>query len=113
VRLGEGKDGKLNVLPGGKLGQKQAQAVFGPEDVRFTLGRDGSLYAFTMTVPAGGTELRIHSLGRKAGLLGKPVSAVRLLGYGGTLRWRQEDEALVIDCPPDMPFAAALAFNVR
>jgi alpha-L-fucosidase len=112
VRLGEGKDGVLHVLPGGSLGKKQADTVFGPEDVRFTVGRDGALYAFTMTVPAGGTELRIHSLGRKQALLGKPVKSVRLLGYGGDVRWHQEDDALVIDCPKDMPFSAAVAFKI-
>jgi hypothetical protein len=34
------------------------------------------------------------------------------MGYGGTLRWRQEEDILVIDCLPDMSSVAALAFNV-
>jgi alpha-L-fucosidase len=113
VRLGEGKDDKLHVLPGGALGKKQAEATFGPEDWRFTVGRDGSLYAFTMAVPQAGSQLRIRSLGRTQALLGKPVSSVRLLGYSGSLTWRQEDDALVIDVPANVALTAAVAFNVR
>jgi alpha-L-fucosidase len=114
VRLGEGEDGKLRTLPAGKLGREQADFKFGPQDFRFTVGRDGSLYAFTMMVPKPGATLKIHSLGTDANLLGKPVSSVSLVGYQGTgLTWRQEADGLVIVCPPEMPFATAVAFNIR
>ena len=35
TRLGEGADGKLNVLPGGKIGRQQADHRFAPSDIRF------------------------------------------------------------------------------
>ena len=111
---GEGEDGKLRTLPGHAIGKKQAEFQFGPKDFRFTVGSDGSLYAFSMAVPASGSEIRISSLGSAANLLGKPVSSVTLLGHvGAPLRWKQEDDALIITAPPGMPFATAVAFNIK
>ena len=60
TRLGEGADGKLNVLPGGKIGRNQADHRFAPSDIRFTVGKDGNLYAYCMTVPATGTAVAHH-----------------------------------------------------
>lgn len=114
VRLGEGEHGALRTLPGHALGKRQAEFKFGPHDFRFTVGKDGSLYAFTLAVPEPGSELRIVSLGAAAKLLGKPVSSVTLLGHqGAPLKWRQQDDALVISVPAAMPFASAVAFNIR
>jgi alpha-L-fucosidase len=67
-----------------------------------------------MMVPTPGTTLQIHSLGSAANLLGKPVTSVSLVGHEGKpLTWRQEADGLVIVCPPEMPFATAVAFNIR
>ena len=115
VRSGEGEliDGKLKMLPGGKLGKKQAGFVFGPEDFRFTLGKDGALYAFCLAVPAPETELRITSLGATANLLGKPIRTVTLLGHTAPkLAWRQTPDALVITSPSTMPCATAIVFKI-
>ncbi|MGV7206382.1 alpha-L-fucosidase [Oxalobacteraceae bacterium A2-2] len=118
VRLGEGADagkgGKLRTLPAGKLGKSQADFRFGPHDFRFTVGKDGALYAYAMAVPAPGSTVKIASLGRAAGLLGKPVRSVTLLGHQGKpLAWKQEDDALVIASPQDMPFSTAVAFRIE
>jgi alpha-L-fucosidase len=112
--LGEGEDGKLRTLPGHKIDKKQAEFQFGPKDFRFTVGKDGSLYAFSMAVPKPGSVIRISSLGATANLLGKPVKSVSLLGHqGAPLRWKQEADALVISAPSTMPFATAVAFNIQ
>jgi len=117
VRLGEGEtvDGKLRVLPNGKLGQRQADFRFGPRDFRFTVGKSGALYAFCMTVPAPGSEVRITSLGTDAGLRDEPIRAVTLLGGSSDARleWRQEADALVVRCPPRMPQKIAAAFKIE
>ena len=115
VKLGEGEmiDGKLKVVPGGKLGQRHADFEFGPEDFRFTLGKDGALYAFCMTVPEPGSRLTIESLGTAAGLMEGPISKVELLGSETEVEWRQEAEALVIECPAEMEFEIAVAFRVE
>jgi alpha-L-fucosidase len=115
VRPGEGElvDGKLKMLPGGKLGKKHAEFKFSPQDFRFTVGKDGALYAFCMTVPASGTELKVKSLGAAANQLGKPVKSVTLLGHAGELRWKQEPGALVVTCPAEMLFASAVTFRIE
>jgi alpha-L-fucosidase len=116
VRLGEGElvNGQLKMLPGGKLGQEHAAFAFGPQDFRFTVGPDGALYAFCLTVPAPGAELRITSLGAAAPLLGQPIKAVTLLGHDGpALAWQQAPDALVITCPAAMPFATAIVFRIE
>lgn len=110
--LGEGADGKLNVLPGGKIGGRQANHRFTNSDFRFTVGNNGDLYAWCMTVPEGKDELRIVSLGKKAGLLDGKIRKVELLGYRGAVKWKQLDDTLVIQCPYKMPFSTAVGFRI-
>lgn len=116
VKPGEGEivNGKLKMLPGGKLGKKHAEFAFGPQDFRFTVGKDGALYAYCLTVPTAGTELKITSLGTDANLLGRPVKSVTLLGaQGAALKWKQTAGALTMVCPDTAGFAIALGFRVE
>jgi len=114
VRLGEGENGKLHTLPSGSLGRKQADFKFGPQDFRFTVGKDGAIYAWCLTVPAAGTELKITSLGTAANLLGKPVKSVTLLGNNGqALKWKQQDDALFVTLPEMTSFATAIGFRIQ
>ncbi len=112
---GEGQEdkGKLRKIPGGKLGKSQADFQYAPQDFRFTVGKDGSLYAFGMTVPAPGAELKITSLGTDSKYFGKAVKSVKLLGHEGVLSWKQEAGALVITCPDAMPFKTAVTFKIE
>lgn len=111
---GEGDvvNGQLKMLPGGKLGKHHADFEFGPQDFRFTLGKNGSLYAFCMTVPASGEQLKIKSLGSMLGNFDKPLNSVRLLGYDGALKWEQKADGLFITCPEAMPFSTAVVFEI-
>ena len=111
---GEMVKGKLKMLPGGALKRQHADFKFSPQDFRFTVGKDGALYAFCMTVPAPGTQLNIASLGTDAGKLSQPVKSVKLLGYqGAPLEWKQQPEGLAITCPAEMPFATSVVFKVE
>jgi alpha-L-fucosidase len=112
---GEGTitDGKLKMLPGGALRRQHAEFKFESHDFRFTVGKKGALYAFCMTVPRPGEQLKIKALGRNANNRVKPVKSVRLLGYKGNLKWKQEGDALVITCPEKMPFATSVVFRVE
>ena len=112
---GEGEivKGKLKQLPGGALRKMHAEFRFGPQDFRFTVGKNGNLYAYCMTVPATGAALRITSLGSTANALGKPVRAVSLLGSPGTLTWKQEPDALVVTLPDTSAFKTALGFKIE
>jgi alpha-L-fucosidase len=108
---GEGEivNGRLKMLPGGKLGRHHANFKFGPQDFRFTVGKNGEFYAFCLTVPAPGTELKIKSLGTDAKHRSQPIKSVKLLGHDGELQWKQEADGLVITCPAEMPFATRLS----
>jgi len=108
--LGEGKDGKLRTTPTGNLGKKQADFVFGAEDFRFTIGKDGKLYAFCMAVPASNTQIVISSL---AANNQQSVTAVTLLGYKGKLHWVQDTAGLHISLPDTSPFTTALCFQIE
>lgn len=113
-KLGEGEivDGRLRTLPGGGLGKWHADFKFSSKDFRFTVGKNGSLYAFCMTVPDGGSRLNITSLAKG----GKDVPAVRsvsLLGYDGKLNWRQTSKGLSVVLPEDMgDMKSSLVFKI-
>jgi alpha-L-fucosidase len=115
TRLGEGEmiNGKLKVLPNGKLGRKQAEFEFGPQDFRFTVGKDGSIYAYCMTVPAPGADLKITSMGGDAKPLTGPIKSVRMLGSEDQIEWTQQADGLRIKCPSAMPFRIAVGFKIR
>ncbi len=108
LRFGEGS----RSLPAGHIGSSQQNFVFYPEDFRFTVGNDGYLYAYCMTVPAAGTELVITSLGTSDGTLAEPITSVNLLGHAGALAWTQDADALRITCPASMPFQTAIGFKI-
>jgi alpha-L-fucosidase len=110
---GEMVNGKLKMLPGGKLNRQHASFKFSPRDFRFTAGKNGALYAFCMTVPAPGTPLKIMSLGADAKYFGHPVKSVKLLGHDGELEWKQEADGLAITSPAEMPFATAIVFKIE
>lgn len=112
---GEGEivDGKLKMLPGGKLERRHADFKFDTRDFRFTVGKNKALYAFCMTVPEPGKQLKIKSLGKDSKNLDKPVKNVKLLGHNGNLTWKQESDGLVITCPAEMPFATAVVFKIE
>lgn len=97
--LGEGENGQINKLPGGGLGRVQADHVFTSQDIRYTEGKNGLLYAFCMAVPEKGKEVAFLSLGRSSQYANRPVASVSLLGYDGKVEFRQESEKLVVMMP--------------
>lgn len=110
---GEQVNGKLKMLPGGGLGRRHAEFTFDEQDFRFTIGKNGSLYIFSMVVPKPGALLTVRSLGIDAKRFDKPVKNVRLLGYDGQLKWKQSTEGLMITCPETMPFSTSVVFQVE
>jgi regulation of enolase protein 1 (concanavalin A-like superfamily) len=108
VRFGEGS----RSLPAGHIGSSQQNYTFYADDFRFTVGKDGFLYAYCMTVPSAGTQLVITSLGTADGLLAEPITSVTLLGHAGSLTWTQDADALRITCPASMPFQTAICFKI-
>jgi alpha-L-fucosidase len=83
---------------------------FTAEDIRFTKKGD-ILYAIVLGKPE--EALKIVSLGKNAGLLDKPISKIQLLGSDEELKWEQEQDALIIECPHKIPSNAAIAFKIQ
>jgi alpha-L-fucosidase len=112
---GEGElvDGKLKQLPGGALNRKQAEFKFDAQDIRFTVGKNGALYAFCMNVPTPGMQLKIKSLGTDAKYFNQSIKDVKLIGYNGELLWKRDAGGLTITYPANMPFATSVVFKVE
>ena len=106
---GEMQDGRLKKLPGGGLGAYHRDFAFTPQDIRFTVGNDGALYAFLMALPEPGQTVCIRSLARDA----RKVSGVSMLGSKARIRWRATDEGLEVTCPARMPCRTAVVFRLE
>ncbi|MGN6370881.1 MAG: alpha-L-fucosidase [Phycisphaerae bacterium] len=111
--LGEGAGHRIRSLPAGQLGRRQAEFAFSTSDFRFTRGKDGSVYAFCMTVPQAGETVSIRSFGTEAGLLENAIHSVTLLGSAEKLEWKQTPETLAITCPAKMPLKFCAVFKIR
>ena len=108
VKYGEGSN-KQNT---GGL-KNQASQTFTNSDIRYTVGQDGYLYAYCMTVPAGGAQLKLTSLGTGDGNLANPITSVSLLGSGANLVWNQSATDLDITCPASMSgFQTSVCFKI-
>ena len=108
--FGEGEmiDGKLRTLPGGALGKNHAEFQFSTKDIRFTLGKDKALYAFTLTIPENGEIITIRSLAEEA----LEIKDVKLLGYDGTLKWSSTDDGLRIAYPEMTDLKTSAVFRI-
>lgn len=111
---GEGEivNGKLKMLPGGALGKRHSEFKFSKQDFRFTVGKNGALYAFCMINPGPGSQLKIKSLSDGNDNFGKRIKHVKLLGFSGVLKWQQCSDGLSIQCPKDMPYSSAIVFKI-
>lgn len=109
---GEMQNGELKMLPGGALRKHHADFPFNETDFRFTVGKDGNLYVFCMSVPQGGTVLNVKSLSPEAGHLKSKIKDVALLGHKGKLKWGQEPQGLRITLPDTNKFNTSIVFKV-
>ena len=66
-----------------------------------------------MAVPKAGEVLKIRALGKAPALLDGPVKSVSLLGGKTDLRWKQEDDALVVPYPDAADFPFAVVFRIE
>jgi alpha-L-fucosidase len=106
------KEAKLKTLPNGKLGKRHADFTFSTKDFRFTVGKNGGLYAYCLTVPKPGEVLTIQSFGSNAKLLEKKIKSVSMLGSSNPIKWEQLPEGLSITCPANVVGNLAVAFKV-
>jgi len=111
TRLGEGKDDDIRRFPNGQLNKHHADFKFDIEDFRFTMGENGELYAYCMTVPEPNTTLQIKSFGTETDL-GQKIKSVQLLGSSECLQWNQSSGQLEIICPQHMDFKTSVCFKI-
>ena len=113
--LGEGEivNGKLKKLPGGDLGKKHAEFKFNAQDICFTEGKNGNLYAFCMNVPSASQKVIIHALSTDKALAAQPIKKVTLLGYKGKLSWQQTAQGLEVTYPKDAKLKTAIVFRIK
>ena len=91
-------------------GMFKEKAVYTARDIRFTT-KDDTLYAIALGEPRGQTV--VTALGASNPHEKRRVRDVRLLGHPGVLRFRQTDQALLIDVPDRLPTRHASAFAIR
>ena len=108
TKYGEG----THTQPTGALSSTQASASFDTGDFRFTVGKDGFLYAYCLKVPTAGAKITITSLGTNQTALAGPIQSVSLLGSNATLVFTQTATGLSITCPASMPFKTAVGFKI-
>lgn len=100
-------------FPSGPIVKAHSEFPLTSQDVRFTQGKDGAINAFIMAVPKPGEKLSIRALGTSSGLLEKAISSVRLYGTADAIDWKQEADALVIQCPQKMDFQHGVVFRIE
>jgi alpha-L-fucosidase len=106
---GEGPSTQRNQEKGTFGGVKDVRP-YGTADIRFTT-KDKALYAYCMEIPSG--NIRIQSLGKNSKLLSQKVASVKMLGSKEKLKWSQEDDALVINQPANMPNSKVGGFKIE
>ena len=106
--LGESETGAIKTFYGGGVG---ADVSYSPQELRFTEGEDGTLYAFTMAVPTGGSKLKVKSLGRTSEYYSGMATKVTLLGYGD-VEFENSLDALIIQVPSDISSITSAVFAI-
>jgi len=93
----------------GRFGGVRDVRPYTSEDIRFTAKGD-TLYAFCMDKPTG--DINITSLGKKSASSDRKVISVVLLGSDEKLKWKQQDNALVISGPSKLPDWHVMTFRL-
>lgn len=90
-------------------GAFQENGAYTAQDIRFTT-KGKILYAITLGEPK--QTVTVSALGHRAGHEARKVRRVDLLGVKTALKFRQSDDALLIDVPAALPTRHASAFKI-
>jgi len=88
----------------------EVNTKYSAEDIRFTM-KGNTLYAFCLGRPTA--DVKIVSLGKKTQYNIKPITSVKLLGSKEKVSWKQEDGALIITKPTDLPAWQVIGFKIE
>jgi alpha-L-fucosidase len=78
------------------------------EDFRFTVGKDGSIYAMFMAWPTDG-KVKVKTFGKAA----YSVKRVSLLGSAEKLEWKQEADGMSVTLPAKAPSAHVFPLKIQ
>ena len=84
--------------------------LYKSSDIRFTTKGD-NLYAFCMNAPEN--DIYIKSLGKESKVNDKKIVDVTLLGSNQKLKWKQENDALVITMPANVPAWKVIGLKLK
>jgi alpha-L-fucosidase len=104
---GEGPSTTVEIKAGNFNEDKRKD--FTAEDVRFTT-KGSTLYAFVMGWPE--REAAVRALGANSPQNPGKIQRVQLLGYNGTLNWKQNDDALCVQMPAEKVSEVAIALKI-
>jgi alpha-L-fucosidase len=109
--FGEGPASEGSALKGQGFNEGKGKPLTA-EDIRYTVGKDGSLYAIVCGLPSGIVALK--SLGKTAGLLDRPIAKVEQLGTTEAITWSLGDDALTLTPASAKPASdAAVVFKIK
>lgn len=94
----------------GRFGGVRDVRAYQSSDIRFTL-KGNTLYAFVMAPPT--EDIMITSLGKQAVADNMRIKSVSLLGSNEKIRWKQQDDAMVIELPSNLPAFKVIAFRIK
>ena len=100
--LGEGASEQFNQ-------RTLASPLFGPDEVRFTKGKDGSLYIFVLAPEEGEISLPSLGLGNQA----PEVKKLTMLGGDEKIEYRQKKDALTFKIPAKRPTRFITVFKAE
>jgi alpha-L-fucosidase len=98
--------------PQGQFGGARDVRGYTSEDIRFTAKGD-SLYAFIMVWPETRTAVVKSLAANSREIDGRRVADVSLLGYGGKIKWTQDDKGLTVQLPDQPPSASAVTLKIK
>ncbi|HEX5283784.1 MAG TPA: alpha-L-fucosidase [Bryocella sp.] len=103
-------EGPALAVPAGTGMNENRKPDLTVEDFRF-VSKGDELYVFAQGAPR--QEIVVKSLGRNNTASGKAVKSVELLGSSGKLKFKQEDGALRVTPPNNLPASAAIGVALR
>ncbi|MGE5518804.1 MAG: alpha-L-fucosidase [Candidatus Dadabacteria bacterium] len=106
---GEGPSTLKDNQKKGRFGGLSDTRGYQPTDIRYTTKKD-NVYAFVMSTPD--TDIHMTSLGKDSKLVDKAVASVTMLGSKEKLKWNQQNDALVINKPANLPAWKVHGFKI-
>jgi len=87
----------------------ETKVQYSAKDIRFT-AKGNTLYAYCLGTPDA--AIKIISLGKKSPYQVASVASVQLMGSTEKLQWKQDDDALIINKPNQLPAWQVIGFKV-